>query len=92
MRALKHPRTMTEAFGPYTSNQISEPPAPFPWTKVWAAWAAAIAIIAGSIGLMAPSAGVWAWVGLAIGWMIVSCVVALFVGRCIRVGMGDDHA
>lgn len=47
VRALKHPRTLNEAFGPYTSNEIPEPRNPkadYPWT--WWALMAAIGLVA----------------------------------------------
>lgn len=31
MQTRKHPRTMQEAFGPYTDNRIEEPPRPMDW-------------------------------------------------------------
>ena len=31
MNSRKHPRTMQEAFGPYTNYQITPPPRPFDW-------------------------------------------------------------
>jgi len=34
---MKHPRTLNEAFGPYTSNQIDEDPDP---AEVWTFWLA----------------------------------------------------
>lgn len=92
MRALKHPRTMTEAFGPYTSNEIHETPAPFPWTSTWAIWAVLFALMAGGTALMPASAGFWFWVMLVIDWVIFSFAAGLFIGKVFSVGMGDDHA
>lgn len=40
MQTRKHPRTLNEAFGPYTSRDFYEPPAAYPWT--W--WALLVAI------------------------------------------------
>lgn len=41
MNTRKHPRTLDEAFGPYTSHKIHEPPTDYPW-----AWWACLTIIA----------------------------------------------
>ncbi|CAB4124661.1 hypothetical protein UFOVP61_26 [uncultured Caudovirales phage] len=34
MQTRKYPRTMQEAFGPYTSRQLYERPTEFKWTPV----------------------------------------------------------
>ena len=35
MNTRKHPRTLQEAFGPYTSNEIEEDPyVPFGWQEI----------------------------------------------------------
>jgi hypothetical protein len=43
MRNLKHPRTLNEAFGPYTSTEFDEPPADYPLS--WWALMVAIALV-----------------------------------------------
>jgi hypothetical protein len=52
MRNLKHPRTLNEAFGPYTSNDIYEPPASYPWS--WWALMAAVGLV--TLAMVAVSA------------------------------------
>ncbi len=44
MQTRRHPRTLNEAFGPYTSHDIYEPPESFPWT--WWTCIAAMALVA----------------------------------------------
>ena len=43
MQHLKHPRTLNEAFGPYTSQEFTERETGYPWT--WWALMAAIAMV-----------------------------------------------
>ncbi len=43
MNTRKHPRTLNEAFGPYTSHDIYEPPESYPWT--WWTLMAAIGMV-----------------------------------------------
>ena len=44
----KHPRTLQEAFGPYTSNVITEEAAPINW---WA-WAILAAVLVGAVWIL----------------------------------------
>ncbi len=43
MNTRKHPRTLNEAFGTYTSRDFYEPPASYPWS--WWALMAAIGVV-----------------------------------------------
>ena len=43
MNTRRHPRTMQEAFGPYTDSTIYEPSVSYPWT--WWALVAACALV-----------------------------------------------
>lgn len=50
MQTRKYPRTLEEAFGPYTSKKIEEPEAKFDWQDALILWASA-SIAAVLIGL-----------------------------------------
>lgn len=46
MNTRKYPRTLNEAFGPYTSNEISEPVRPMDWQDKVILVACTLAIVA----------------------------------------------
>lgn len=46
MNTRKYPRTMREAFGPYTSNELQEPKSPHDWQDTVVYVGSAIAFLA----------------------------------------------
>jgi hypothetical protein len=45
MQTRKYPRTLQEAFGPYTSREIHEPVAPMHKADRITVWASAVALV-----------------------------------------------
>ena len=45
MNPRRHPRTLVEAFGPYTSNDLQPMPDSRDYSASWYAWMFAIAIV-----------------------------------------------
>ena len=45
MNTRQYPRTLQQAFGPYTSNQIVEPKQPMDWQDKLVYWGAAVTLI-----------------------------------------------
>ncbi len=56
METEKHPRTLQEAFGPYTSHHVAEPEGPTDWQD----W---VVIVASALTLLAVLvSALWGWV------------------------------
>lgn len=52
MQTRKYPRTMQEAFGPYTSRDLCEPREEFKWTPIRIALAVTYAVALITLGVV----------------------------------------